>query len=89
MTVEAIPLGEKLIAQEAELDALFARRAATATSLGAATAVIGVTQAELRNTHLKYHLLTSGLLSAAQMQRYSELRGYHEEGVGLQHRPNH
>ncbi len=89
MTVEAVPLGERLIAQEAELDALFARRAATATSLSAATAAIGVTQAELRNTHLRYHLLTSGLLTAVQMQRYSELRGYREDGVGLQHRPNH
>jgi hypothetical protein len=82
MTTEVIPLGEKLIAQEAELDALFARRAVTATSLGAATAAIGAIQAELRNTHLKYHLLTFGLLTAAQLQRYSELRGH-------QHRPNH
>jgi hypothetical protein len=63
MTAEAIPLGEKLIAQEAELDALFARGVVTATSLGAGT--------------------------AAQMQRYSELRGYREEGIGVQHRPNH
>ena len=89
MTAEAIPLGEKLIAQEAELDALFARRVVTATSLGAATAAIGAIQAELRNTHLKYHLLTAGLLTAAQMQRYSELRGYGEEDIGLQHRPIH
>jgi hypothetical protein len=89
MTAEAIPLGEKLIAQEAELDALFARRAVTATNLGAATAAIGVIQAELRNTHLKYHLLTSGLLTAAQMQRYSELRGYVDEDIRRQHRPNH
>jgi hypothetical protein len=89
MTAEAIPLGEKLVAQEAELDALFARRAVTAISLGAATAAIGTIQAELRNTHLKYHLLTSGLLTAAQMQRYSELRGYVDEDIGRQHRPNH
>jgi hypothetical protein len=87
MTAEAIPLGEKLIAQETELDVLFARRVVTATSLGAATAAIGAIQAELRNTHLKHHLLTSGLLTAAQMQRYSELRGY--EDIGRQHRPNH
>jgi hypothetical protein len=89
MTAEAIPLGEKLIAGEAELDALFARRAVMATSLGAATAAIGAIQAELRNTHLKYHLLTSGLLTAAQMQRYSELRGDVEEDIERQHRPNH
>ena len=45
-------------------------------------------QAALRNTHLKYHLLTSGLLTAAQLQRYSELRGYVDEDIGHQHRPN-
>jgi hypothetical protein len=89
MTAEAIPLGEKLIAGEAELDALFARRAVMATSLGAATAAIGAIQVELRNTHLKYHLLTSGILTAARMQRYSELRGYVDEDIGRQHRPNH
>jgi hypothetical protein len=89
MTAEAIPLGEKLIAQEAELDALFARRAVTATSLNLGRAAIGAIQAELRNTHLKYHLLTSGLLTAAQMQRYSELRGYVDEDIARQHRPNH
>jgi hypothetical protein len=87
ITAEAVPLGEKLIAQEAELDALFARRAVTATSLNVATAAIGAIQAELRNTH-KYHLLTSGLLTAAQLQRYSELRGYVDEDIGHQHRPN-
>jgi hypothetical protein len=54
MTAEAIPLGEKLIAQEAELNALLARRVVTATSFGAATPAIGAIQAELRNTHLKY-----------------------------------
>jgi Spy/CpxP family protein refolding chaperone len=89
MTAEAIPLGEKLIAGEAELDALFARRAVMATSLGAATAAIGAIQAELRNTHLKYHLLTYELLTAAQKQRYSELRGYVDEDIERQHRPNH
>ena len=89
MTTEAIPLGEKLIAQEAELDRLFAARVVTPSGLGSATAAIGATQAELRNAHLKYHLLTSGLLTAAQMQRYSQLRGYIDEDSGTQHGPNH
>jgi Spy/CpxP family protein refolding chaperone len=89
MTAEAVPLGERLIAQEAELERLFAGRVVTPSSLRAATAAIGATQAELRNAHLKYHLLTSGLLTAAQMQRYSQLRGYIDEDAGIQHRPNH
>jgi Spy/CpxP family protein refolding chaperone len=89
MTAEAIPIGEKLISQEAELDRLFARRVVTANSLSSATAAIGATQAELRKTHLKYHLMTSGLLTASQMQHYSQLRGYGDDGSETQHRPNH
>jgi hypothetical protein len=79
MTVE-VPIGEKLISQEAELDRLFAHRVVTPSSLGSVMAAIGATQAELRKAHLKYHLITSGLLTAAQMQNYSRLRGYAGEG---------
>jgi Spy/CpxP family protein refolding chaperone len=89
MTAEVVPLGERLIAQEAELERLFAGRVVTPSSLRAATAAIGATQAELRNAHLKYHLLISGLLTAAQTQRYSQLRGYLDGDSGIQHRPNH
>jgi hypothetical protein len=89
MTAEVLPLGEQLISQEAELDRLFARRMVTPSSLDSATAVIGATQAKLRKAHLKYHLLTSGLLTAAQMQRYSQLRGYADEDAGIRHRPQH
>jgi hypothetical protein len=89
MTVEVVPIGERLISQEAELDRLFAHRVVTPSSLGSVMAAIGATQAELRKAHLKYHLRTSGLLIAAQMQNYSRLRGYAREGSGIQHRPNH
>jgi Spy/CpxP family protein refolding chaperone len=76
MKSEAVPLGEKLIAQETELDRQFATRNITPASLGAATAAIGETQALLRNTHLKYHLATLDVLTAPQASRYVELRGY-------------
>jgi len=89
MTAEVVPIGEKLISQEAELDRLFARRVVTPSGLDAATAAIAVTQAELRKAHLKYHLMTSELLTPAQMQHYAQLRGYAEEGPGVEHRPNH
>jgi hypothetical protein len=35
-----------------------------------------VTQGELRETHLKYHLSTADVLGKGQMQKYAELRGY-------------
>ena len=76
MKAEALPLGSKLIEQEAALDKQFANHTVTPESLKAATAAVAVTQGELRETHLKYHLSTADILSAAQMQKYAELRGY-------------
>jgi hypothetical protein len=55
MRTEAVPLGENLLAQEAALDQQFASHSITAESLKVATAQIGATEAELRDTHLKYH----------------------------------
>jgi hypothetical protein len=82
MKAEAIPLGERLIAQEVDLDRQFAEKTITEASLAAATDAIGATQAALRRTHLKFHLLTRDVLTPAQVRRYAELRGYK---VGMQH----
>lgn len=80
MKAEAMPLGERLIAQEAALDALFADRRATGDTVAAATAEIGATQGQLRAAHLKYHLATLQALQPEQVQRYAELRGYANAG---------
>jgi hypothetical protein len=82
MKAEAIPLGERLIAQEADLDKQFANKTITPVSLAAATDAIGTTHAALRQAHLKYHLSTVEVLTPAQVQRYAELRGYKS---GIQH----
>ena len=76
MKSEAIPLGQRLIAQESALDRQFAGRTITPENLKATTTEIGAIQAELRNTHLKYHLQTVEILSPEQIKRYSSLRGY-------------
>jgi hypothetical protein len=76
MKTEALPLGAKLLDQEAALDRQFADRSITPETLKGQTELIGVTQAELRNAHLKYHLRTAQILTPDQMQRYSVLRGY-------------
>jgi Spy/CpxP family protein refolding chaperone len=76
MKAEAIPLGESLIAQEAELDQAFAGKTITAATLAVSTDSIGATHAALRQAHLKYHLFTIEVLTPAQVQRYGELRGY-------------
>jgi hypothetical protein len=76
MKAEAIPLGERLIAQEAELDRAFAGKTITAPTLAASLEAIGATHGALRQAHLKYHLFTIEVLTPAQIQRYAELRGY-------------
>jgi hypothetical protein len=85
MKAEAIPLGSKLIEQEAELDRKFAARIITPEDLKLTTAAIAVSQGELRETHLKYHLQTVPLLTPAQMHRYAQLRGY---GANQRHHHN-
>ena len=85
MKAETIPIGERLIAQEMALDAVFADRRATAENVAALTSDIGSTQAKLRAAHLRYHLSTLGLLRPSQVERYAELRGY-ADGGAAQHR---
>lgn len=85
MKAEAIPLGSKLIEQEADLDKQFASHTVTPESLKASTAAVAAMQGALRETHLKYHLSTAALLSSGQMQRYAELRGYGSQAAPMQH----
>jgi Spy/CpxP family protein refolding chaperone len=76
MKAEAVPLGAKLIEQEADLDKQFASRTVTPENLRASTAAVAATQGTLRETHLKYHLSTGNILTPSQMTKYAELRGY-------------
>lgn len=85
MKAEAVPVGERLIEQEAKLDRLFADREVTPANLNAATEEIGMTQVRLRQTHLKFHLAMMDVLSPAQVERYRELRGYGTKADQLHH----
>jgi Spy/CpxP family protein refolding chaperone len=85
MRAEAVPLGSKLIEQEAELDQQFAGDTVTPESLKASTAAVALTQGALRETHLKYHLSTAAILTQNQMQRYAELRGYGNDSPMRRH----
>jgi LTXXQ motif family protein len=82
MKAETMPFGERLIAQETNLERQFASKSATPASLQAATAEIGATQGALRGAHLRYHLSTLDVLTPEQVRRYGELRGYHASGGG-------
>jgi hypothetical protein len=85
MKAEAVPLGVKLIEQEADLNNQFADRTITPESLKASTGAVAVTQGQLRETHLKYHLSTVAILNQGQMQRYAELRGYGDKPMKHHH----
>jgi hypothetical protein len=76
MKAEAIAAGDALFAAEAALDSGFADGTMTSDALSQLTTRVGDAQGKLRAVHLKYHLTTADLLSAAQKQRYAELRGY-------------
>jgi len=76
MTAQAKPLGEKLIALEAELDRQFAGGTITDASLRRLLAQIAETRRDLRYVHLATHFKTPPLLTAQQTAAYSRLRGY-------------
>src|SRR4030081_2856948 len=88
MRSETIPIGEELVAQEEELDRLFAENVISEQQLKAATESIGETQARLRNVHLRYHLQTRALLQPSQIRRYAELRGYGADQAPVHHKHN-
>lgn len=76
MRRETMALGERLVAEEAALDRLFAEKRASEPLIQAVTSRIGALQGQLRAAHLRYHLNTLDGLSARQISLYSELRGY-------------
>jgi hypothetical protein len=56
MTAETVPMGERVIGLEADLDRRFVERSITATDRDRLTAAIGEAQGRLRAAHLHYHL---------------------------------
>lgn len=90
MKAETIPLGERLLVGEQDLDALFASKIVTPATLEAASSAIAKTQGALRAAHLRYHLLTVAELTSEQVRRYRELRGYAASAArshGARHHP--
>lgn len=76
MRTRAIELGERIVAQEAELDRLFAEARIDDVGLQHALHAIALTEAELRANHLRAHLTMRELLTEWQIAEYDRLRGY-------------
>jgi Spy/CpxP family protein refolding chaperone len=76
MQQTAIPLGEKIITLEKQIDNAFKEKNVTDDSLKELINKSAEIYAELRYTHLKTHLQMVSILTDEQVQHYNELRGY-------------
>ena len=76
MLAKARPLGEKLIAAERALDAVFSSADPAAEDVQVATLHVASVEARLRAVHLTTHLLSAPLLSDRQKEIYQQARGY-------------
>jgi hypothetical protein len=76
MQENAIALGQRLIELELALDEHFRAGTVTDEILKTSLAEIAQTLGDLRYVHLSAHLTTPTILTAAQLEAYSGLRGY-------------
>src|SRR5579863_8241371 len=76
MHAEAVVLGSKILALERELDGRFASQAISEAELARLTELLGKLNGELRDSHLRAHLLMRAVLTPVQLDRYQYLRGY-------------
>lgn len=76
MQAEAQEAGERFIAAETAIEAAFRAGDATPDALRALIDTSAAARAEMRFIHLSRHLETPPLLTADQIARYNDLRGY-------------
>jgi hypothetical protein len=76
MQTEARAAGESFIAAEAAIESAFRQGNLTEDRLRSLVAAAAEARANLRFIHLSRHLQTPALLTADQIARYNELRGY-------------
>lgn len=88
MLAKAVPLGERYLANEAEIEARFRDGSMTPESLAALLAESARIESEIRFAHLDAHIATKALLTRHQVALYDEARGYgdadhaaHEHGA--------
>lgn len=76
MRVEAVRLGQQLIARERHLETLFAAGTIAEAMLEQLVADIATIHGQLRTIHLRAHLAQRTILTPEQLRRYDALRGY-------------
>jgi Spy/CpxP family protein refolding chaperone len=75
---EARAIGEQLVESERELEALFRSGRVDEAALARLVRTAAALEGEYRLSHLETHRRTRALLSAEQVKRYDELRGYQQ-----------
>lgn len=85
MQIQAKELGGRLVELEAKLDQAFRTGEMTAAGLEQMTREIATVEGRLRYTHLAAHLETKEILTAEQVDRYDEMRGYKTANGGAHH----
>lgn len=86
MRGEAIRLGKLIVQKEAELNDLFLDGKASQSRLQTTVKEIARLQGNLRVVHLGAHLEIRRVLSADQIKKYNELRGYDTKQVIDRHK---
>jgi Spy/CpxP family protein refolding chaperone len=76
MSMEAVRLGNLVVAKERELDALFATAKIDESQLNTLVSEIAGLRGKLRVVHLRAHLQTKRVLTMHQIHLYDQLRGY-------------
>lgn len=76
MQKEAQKIGLEVIEAEKKLDLLFKDKKVDMQNLKTATLNAAEAHARLRESHLRYHLTTTEILSKEQVAQYNRLRGY-------------
>lgn len=76
MLQQSIPLGEKFIEIEREINEKFENKSITSQKLSELLQKSSEIQWQLRNVHLQAHLETADVLNSEQISAYNQLRGY-------------
>lgn len=86
---ESVPLGQRLVALEAELDRRFATGDLDEAEMRRLTAEIATVEGQYRAAHLAAHLKLRAILTPEQVARYNQLRGYDAPGGQPGHQHSH
>ena len=81
MNAEAREIGARYIRDERVVEEALLEPGANGEQLKTAVIAAANTRAALRLIHLEAHLQTPGLLSADQLEKYKELRGYSDQNL--------